>query len=85
MPTQELQVTTALNSSKVPEGLLQQTHAGFEGGRGIVGSESFATKLQRAAKPPGWIIIFFHSFASAESAVLRAVVSLVTPLARVRR
>ena len=29
--------------------------------------------------------IFFHSFASAESAVLRAVVSLVTPLARVRR
>ena len=28
---------------------------------------------------------FFHSFASAESAVLRAVVSLVTPLARVRR
>ena len=28
---------------------------------------------------------FFHSFASAESAVLRAVVSLVTPLVRVRR
>ena len=28
---------------------------------------------------------FFLSFASAESAVLRAVVSLVTPLAKVRR
>ena len=28
---------------------------------------------------------FIHSFASAESAVMRAVVSLVTPLARVRR
>ena len=64
-------------------------HAGAEDGFQVLrclinggASESLTVRLK---EQPGGVVIFFLSFASAESAVLRAVVSLVTPLARVRR
>ena len=58
-------------------------HCGFQ--EGLDGDHASPNDRCRLfTKIPAWEVHFFHSFASAESAVMRAVVSLVTPLSRVR-